>query len=167
MANVVVQKTDTSEKHLPILDEIAQRFEEVRRRAFELFENRGCEIGRGLEDWLKAEREILGSPAAQLAEKDSSYELQVALPGFDAHDVQVTATPSEIIVHAASSKEKKSGKENLVWTEFAANDVYRQVHTPKQINADKTTAVLEKGLLRITAPKAVQAEKKSIAVTAA
>lgn len=167
MPNVAVQKMNGTENRLPIFDEIAKRFEDVRHRAFELFEHRGCEVGRGLEDWLKAEREILGSPPAELAEKDGAYELQIALPGFDVKDVQVTATPTEIIVHASSREEKKSEKENVLWTEFASNDVYRQLPIPNPIDADKTTATLEKGLLRVLAPKAVRAEKQSIAVKAA
>ncbi len=167
MPNVAIQKMNGSEKKLPIFEEIAKRFEEVRHRAFELFENRGCQGGRGLEDWLHAEREILGSPAAELAEKDGAYELLVALPGFDVKDVRVTATPTEIIVHASSSQEKKSEKNTVLWTEFGSNDVYRQLQIPNSIDADKTTATLEKGVLRITAPKAIQTEKQLIAVKAA
>ena len=34
--------------------------EEVRKRAYELFEMRGREQGHELDDWLRAEREILG-----------------------------------------------------------------------------------------------------------
>jgi HSP20 family protein len=167
MPNVAVQKVNGTEKRLPIFDEIAKRFEDVRHRAFELFERRGCEAGRGLDDWLKAEREILGSPAAELAEKDGAYELQVALPGFDAKDVEVTATATEIIVHASSSQEKKSEKDDVLWTEFASSDVYRHLPIPNPIDADKTTATLEKGLLRVTAPKAIQAEKPSSTAKAA
>jgi hypothetical protein len=33
--------------------------EEIRRRAYELYEARGCTPGRDYEDWLSAEREIL------------------------------------------------------------------------------------------------------------
>ena len=32
--------------------------EKIRRRAYELFENRGGEDGHDLEDWLAAEQEI-------------------------------------------------------------------------------------------------------------
>jgi hypothetical protein len=35
--------------------------EEVRRRAFQLYEERGDAPGDSLGDWLQAEREILGS----------------------------------------------------------------------------------------------------------
>lgn len=88
----------------------ARVFNDATLPAFELFKNRGCEIGRELEEWLKAERGSLGSPAAELADKDGSYELQVALEGFDVNDVQVTVTPTKISVHAASSQEKSPRK---------------------------------------------------------
>ena len=32
--------------------------DQIRRRAYELYEARGCEEGRELEDWLRAEEEI-------------------------------------------------------------------------------------------------------------
>ena len=35
--------------------------EEIRRRAYEIYEERGQEDGRDLEDWLRAEAEITGT----------------------------------------------------------------------------------------------------------
>lgn len=35
--------------------------EQIRQRAYELYEARGREDGHGLEDWLQAEAEILGT----------------------------------------------------------------------------------------------------------
>lgn len=32
--------------------------EDIARRAFELYEARGCEQGHDVEDWLQAEREL-------------------------------------------------------------------------------------------------------------
>ncbi|MBI3891357.1 MAG: DUF2934 domain-containing protein [Candidatus Wallbacteria bacterium] len=37
----------------------------IARRAFEYFQARGCQPGHELEDWLMAEKEILGKPARQ------------------------------------------------------------------------------------------------------
>jgi hypothetical protein len=37
------------------------RHEDVERRAYELFEQRGREEGRDWDDWLQAERELLAS----------------------------------------------------------------------------------------------------------
>jgi hypothetical protein len=35
--------------------------EEIRCRAYELYEARGCEDGHDLEDWFQAEAEIVGT----------------------------------------------------------------------------------------------------------
>ncbi|MBZ5636006.1 MAG: Hsp20/alpha crystallin family protein [Acidobacteriia bacterium] len=49
-------------------------------------------------------------PAAELDEKDGAYEIQIALPGFEVKEVEVTATPTEVLVHAATKEEKKTQK---------------------------------------------------------
>ncbi len=41
--------------------------EEIRRRAYELYEARGREDGRDLDDWLGAEVEITGTAAKTAA----------------------------------------------------------------------------------------------------
>jgi hypothetical protein len=37
--------------------------EEIRRRAYELYEERGREDGHDLDDWLRAEAEVKGTAA--------------------------------------------------------------------------------------------------------
>ena len=153
MSQVAVQKINDGKKTLPIFDEIAKRFEAVKQRAFDLFEHRGRRSGYDLDDWLKAEHELLGWPAAELAEKDGVYEAQISLPGFEAKDVEVTVAPAEIIVHAAVEETKESKKGDVLWTEFGSNDVYRRFEVPNPIDVEKVTAQLEKGILRINAPE--------------
>ena len=168
MSNVTVQKIDNrSEKLFPALEEIEKRFEEVRRRAFDFFEGRGRELGHSLDDSLKAEHEVLGLPAAQLKEKDPNYELQMTLPGFEPNEVQVTVTPSDIIVHAQVKPEKKAENAKLLWTEFGSNGVYRRFEFPEPIDMDKISAKLDKGMLVITATKRTGAPARSVEVQAA
>jgi HSP20 family protein len=143
-----------------------KRFEDVRKRAFELFENRGRSLGYALDDWLRAEHEVCGWPAAELDERAAEYELQMTLPGFDAQEVQVTATPSEILVHAELKPEKPE-EAKVLWTEFGPNNIYRQFELPEPIDVEKITARLEKGMLHIIAAKAPAAKATPIKVAAA
>ncbi|MBZ5677810.1 MAG: Hsp20 family protein [Acidobacteriia bacterium] len=165
MAQVAVTKVNDAEKKtLPVFGEIAKRLDAVQRRAFDLFEKRGRELGHELEDWLKAEHELFGWPAAELAEKNGAYEIGITLPGFEAKDVEVTATPGELIIHAATQKEQKTEKDNVLWTEFGSNDVYRRFDVPNAINVDQVTAKLDNGILRVIAPKIAKAkETKAVA----
>ena len=44
----------------------------IRVRAYQFYEERGCEDGHDLEDWLRAEAEIFGKkPAAALEHEDT------------------------------------------------------------------------------------------------
>jgi len=168
MATVAVQRIeDEKTKRVPLFQEMDKQFEEVRRRAFELFENRGREFGHALEDWLKAEHEVMGWPAAELSEGDSGYKIAMTLPGYEPKDVHVTATPSEIIVHANVETKKKGEEEKCVWSEFQSNDVYRRFELPEAIDVDNTTASLDKGMLHITAARMPKAQSKPIEVLAA
>jgi len=168
MPNVAIQTVNDSQRErLPFFQEFEKRFNEIQHRAFDLFESGGRRFGRDLENWLTAEREIFGSPAAELADKGDSYELQMALPGFEPKDVEVTATPGELIIHAAASQEKKSEKKNVLWSEFTSSDVYRRIPAPTPLSTEGARATLEKGVLRITAPKAVETKPKTVSIKAA
>ena len=167
MANVTVQKIEKREaKPMPIFEEMEKRIGEVRQRAFDLFEKRGREFGHALDDWLRAEHDVCGWPAAELDEKAEEYELQMTLPGFDPEEVQVTATPSEILVHA-ELKPEKAEEAKVLWTEFGPNNVCRRFAMPHPIDVEKTRARLDKGMLHITAAKAQVAKATPITVAAA
>jgi HSP20 family protein len=162
MSNVIVHQTKNDEKDtLPVFAELGKRFEHIRRRAFELFEKRGRTVGNDLDDWLNAEHEVLGWPKAQLAENKDAFEIQLTLPGFAAKDVEVTANPGEIVVHAAAESEKQTEEGQVLWTEFGSSEFYRRFELPQAADSDKVTASLDKGILRIKAPKGALAPEKT------
>lgn len=162
MPSVAIQKVEDGDlKSQPIFEQIEKRLVDVRRRAFQIFESRGCESGRELEDWLMAERDVLGWPAFETHENDKQYEFQVALAGFDAKDVEVAASPNEIIVHAQTKAEKETEEASLKWTKFAAHDVYRRIEVPQPIKVGRIKATLDNGTLRITVAKAATYEKSA------
>jgi HSP20 family protein len=168
MSNIAIQRVgDDKQRTLPIFAEIEKQFNEIRRRAMELFERRGREFGHALDDWLKAERELMGKwSAAELKEKDGKYELEMTLPGYEPKEIEVTATPSEIIVHAETKYEKKAPEGKVVWTEFGSHKVYRCFEFPESIDVDKTNATLDKGILHVVAAKAPAKVAKQIEVAA-
>ena len=163
MSNLNIQRVlKSDDRSLPIFEEFDQLAERIRMRAFSLFNGRGGTPGHAMEDWLQAEREICW-PAAELTERDDTYELDVALAGFEPDEIDITATPSELIVKAGheskSKKRKKDDDTKVQWSEFKSENVYRHVDLPGTIDVDKVTAHLENGLLKIKAPKIE--EKKS------
>jgi hypothetical protein len=55
------------------------RHEDVERRAYELYEQRGREAGREWDDWLQAERELLGAERA-MGREDENIEAAPSVP---------------------------------------------------------------------------------------
>jgi HSP20 family molecular chaperone IbpA len=160
MANVAVEKCPDS----GVLPEtLWQRMNaitnEIRQRAFGFFERRDRTIGMDLDDWLQAEREVVWSPASELVENKDDFCARLALPGFDAKDLEVTATPNAVIVRAESSHTHE-GKEGAVcFCEFSGKTLFRRLDLPSEIDVNKVTASLDKGILEIDAPKATRSKR--------
>jgi HSP20 family molecular chaperone IbpA len=168
MSQVTIHRVDEQDhRSLPILGEIAKRFEDIRQRAFELFEKRRCEAGHALEDWLKAEHEVLGWPVAEMSEHTDGYELQVRLPGLEAKHVDVTAAPAEIIIQAACEPEKSTRNATVLWSEFGSPKVCRRFELPGPIDTARVSARLEKGVLTLFIPKGKPAKPQEIIAAAA
>jgi HSP20 family molecular chaperone IbpA len=168
MSDVPVQKVaKASERTLPIFQEVEAILERIRERAFSFAARRGFHGGRDLDDWLAAER-IEGWLASELTEQDGTMRLSVALPGYEPKDITVTAAPGEIIVKACRRTERsdKPGAANarVHWSEFSAEDVYRRVELPQQIDVAKCTAQLDNGMLIIEAPRSVAAPAPPLTV---
>ena len=167
MSRVTVNKVPSaSDRSLPIFSELEALGERIRERAYELFRERGFEAGRDVDDWLSAEREICW-PAAELEEDEDEFELKVALAGFDPDEIEVMATPRELVVKARHESSRKDEHEmddegsRVHFTEFRSEDVYRRVALPSAIDVDHVEAKFKRGLLEVEARKARKAEPRS------
>jgi len=154
MANVSVQKCRESGFPATLMQKISALSEEIRNRAYSLFEKRGKADGSDVEDWLNAEREIIWSPASELIDSKDKISVRLALPGFDAKDVEVSATPDSIVVQAESTHTHDSKEGDIRFCEFSGKTLFRRLDLPAEVDVEKITASLEKGILEITAPKA-------------
>ena len=154
MPELNVQKVPTTEdRSLPIFAEFDRLAERIRVEAYNLFAHRGSGDGHALDDWLAAERNLCW-PAAKLIDRDGAFVLEVALAGFDASEISLTATPREIMIKANHEHTRKADEKELLWSEFRSDDVYRRVELPSPVDVGKTTATLKNGLLVVVAPQA-------------
>ena len=154
MSKIRINKVKQSERETPPqLSELEKIGDDVRARAYELFQRRGFGDGHAVDDWLRAEREICW-PAAELQDKGKRFRLRIALAGFDDEDIEVTATPRALVVKAERESEKKGKDDTTVWSEFRSNSIVRRVPMPAEIDVAEVTARYKRGLLTIDAPKA-------------
>jgi len=162
MAEISVEKVpDVEDRSLPVFEELDRLADRIRVQAYNLFARRGAGDGHALDDWLAAEREVCW-PSAELIERDKEFVLKVALAGFEPEDIDVTATPREIIVKAGHEQEsepveKEDGE--CRWSEFRSKEVFRRVLIPADVDVGKVSATLKNGMLEIIAPRAKTGSK--------
>jgi HSP20 family protein len=123
--------------------------EQISRRAYEIFEGRGKTFGQDLEDWFKAESEILPPVQLRMAETDDAVTVEAEVPGFSAKDLEVSLEPWRLTI--SGNKETKEEQEQC------SEQLLRVIDLPLEIDSAKATATLKNGLLEINLPKAAKA----------
>lgn len=149
---------------LAAIADVERVIEETRRSALRLFAARGVLAGAALNEWLTSEPEDCW-PASRWVERNSEYELQIALPGFDAGTIELTGEPQQLVIEAreetAASREpaRDRGSEGTV----CRRRLRRHVDLPVDFRADNVRASLHNGVLTIIAPKAAAAVRAQTA----
>ena len=166
MTTVAVQKVKAPETAPSLFQAMDKLFNDVRKRAFDLFQRRGALDGADLQDWFRAERDLVWAPESEMVETDKDFQMKIALPAMEAKDIQVSALPGAIIVQGETShkEEKKEGK--VHFSEFSERKLFRRFEMPTGIDVEQVKATLENGMLQITAAKTPAAKEKTIAIAA-
>jgi HSP20 family molecular chaperone IbpA len=154
MANVTVQKVEDKRPALePVLEEMKETFDKIRKRAFEFFEHRGGTPGFDLDDWVRAERDLFWVPQSEIAETEAEFKIKVGVPGFEAKDLDITAQPDEILIRGKVEKREEKTEKGYVYSEFGAKSLYRRFALTTPIEIGAVTANVENGMLTVIASK--------------
>jgi HSP20 family molecular chaperone IbpA len=139
-------------------DGIIQRanhvFEEIARRAYEIFETRGRRIGHECDDWLEAERDLLHPLHVHIVESDDSLRVRAEVPGFSEDEVEVSIEPRQLAIAGKrqTAEDGKFGK--TLYSETCSDEILRIVSLPVEIDPRKAVTTLRNGVLEFTLPKA-------------
>lgn len=168
MSNVAIQKKPDETKSIwSLVEDTQQLFNQLQQRAFQCFTQRGGGDGMALKDWLQAEREMLEIPPSELTEDEKTLHLRAAVPGLKAKDIEVTATPQELVIRGETSERNNGKKGKTSFSEFSEKKMFRRYGLPARVDVDKISADVKDGMLTIDMPKAEPAKKVKIATAAA
>jgi HSP20 family protein len=161
----LAQQKTTSES---LLDQMDSMFDNIARRAFELFEANGRMFGQDLEHWFTAEKELFRPVYTELTESDESLEIKAEVPGFNERELEISVQPRRVVItgkHESTNKEQK--KDKIVRSETYSDQILRIVDLPVEVETDKVTATLKNGVLVLAMPKVARARSVRIKPTAA
>jgi HSP20 family protein len=73
-------------------------FDSVAKRAYELFDGNGRTFGHDLDDWFKAEMELLHPVHVHVAESAENLEVKAEVPGFNEKEIEVSVEPQRLTI---------------------------------------------------------------------
>ncbi len=133
--------------------------------------------GRGLmrwSPWRELDRifdesffsDIDFMPAMDIRQDKDNVIVEMAIPGIDANNVDISIENDVLTVKGRREEKKEVKREDYYRKEIREGSFSRSIVLPMSVIGDKADAVYEKGMLKITIPKAEEAKPKKIAIKA-
>ncbi|PYU46331.1 MAG: hypothetical protein DMG54_03655 [Acidobacteria bacterium] len=141
-----------------VFDRIQQIYGEIARRAFEIFDNNGRWLGNDLEDWFRAESELLHPVHLEIAESDVNLTVQVEVPGFSTKELEINVEPRRLTIAGKHEAQEESKKGKTIYSERCAKEILRVIDLPAEVDSSKVSAILKDGILKMELPKAAHAK---------
>lgn len=144
-------------------EEVTQLFNKIEKRAYELFEGRGREDGRDLDDWFNAESELLNPVPLEIIKEEKQLKIRAEVPGFKAEELEINLEPSMLTIKGSQKKEAEKKEKGAVYSETHEKQIFRQVTLPVNVVPEDADANLKEGVLEISVPKAAEVKKIKLA----
>ena len=139
----------------------------IARRAYELFETRGCEHGHDWEDWFRAESELLRPVSVSISESKDRISVLANVLGFEENDLKVSVEPRRLTLLGKKEvipTETEGGK--LEYIDWIPDQILQIVDLATDVRPEGSVVELQAGLLKFELPKVAQ-QKVETAATAA
>jgi HSP20 family protein len=139
-------------------------YKEIACRAFAIFESEGGNVSHEVENWLRAEAELLHPVRMRMAQTDDTITIEAEVPGFGSKDLAIGLEGRRLTIcgKRETSEEQKKGKE--VYDEYWSNKIMRVVDLPADVDGSKAVAKLKDGVLKLEVPKTAEANAPRIEV---
>ncbi len=135
----------------PFSQRMQQVYDNLARRAYELFESRGRQNGQDLEDWFRAESELLNAMPVEITEADDQVIVRAEVPGLSDKDIEVRVAPHRLII---TGKREQISDQKKTQRERSSDEVFRMLDLSEEIDPDEVIATVQNGTLEVVLPKA-------------
>ena len=108
-------------------------------------------------------------PAVDVVESEKAYEVTAELAGIDEKNIEVKVANGILTMTGEKQEEKEEKEKNYYLQERHYGSFERSFEIPDDVDSDKIQATFKKGVLIVTLPKKVEAQKpaKKVEVKAA
>lgn len=128
--------------------------ERIALRAYEIFERRGRADGQNLDDWLRAESELLHRLPHTTAETKDAFVVFAELPGsWKADELVIGVEPNRLIVSGERKTQVTYSDRSGTHMEDRMQSILRVLDLTINIDTSRATANLSGRTLEIVIPK--------------
>lgn len=104
------------------------------------------------------------SVSMDLAETKDGFELTAEVPGLEEKDVKVSLSDRLLTISGEKAASREETDKNYRFTERSFGAFSRSIELPADVEADKISATLSNGVLKVSVPRSAKAEPKQIEV---
>lgn len=137
-----------------LLDRMQEVYESIERRAYDIFHSNGQLIGRDVADWLQAESELFHPLHLEIAETDHALNVRAEVPGFTAKELDIYVEGNRLTIAGKHESKEDSKKGHTIYSERCAQELFRSVALPSEVDGTNANATLKDGILTLELPKA-------------
>ncbi|MBI3115659.1 MAG: Hsp20/alpha crystallin family protein [Candidatus Kerfeldbacteria bacterium] len=105
------------------------------------------------------------APALDVYEDEHHVIVETPLAGVDPNKVTIEIEDNVLTFSGSTERTSEVDDKHYYRREVRSGSFYRSVALPKAVKGDAAEATFDKGVLKITVPKAEEAKPKKIAVT--
>ena len=138
----------------------------IEQRAFQLFEERGRQDGHDMDDWFKAEAELLIPVPVKITEAHNEVRILAEVPGFTADELAYNLEKGLLTIQGTKQTQAEKVTDGTKYSESGSRMIYRRFALPHEVVPEKTEATLKNGALEIVVPKVVTESAKADATAA-
>jgi HSP20 family protein len=109
------------------------------------------------------------TPRVDISESDKEFQVTAELPGMDEKNLDISLANSVLTLKGEKKEEKEDKKKDYYRMERSYGMFRRTIPLPEGVDLEKVAASFRKGVLTVTLPKTVEAQKewKKIPIKAA
>jgi len=145
------------------LNRLDNIFKEVFDPFFERFDSlwRDWDLSMNAFDQLQPKSSF---PKVNVIEKEDSYDIEIAVAGFDKDDVELELKDNAMLIKADKKEERESEDKKYLTKEIASRSFRRTVVFPSEINADDVSAKYENGIIKCRVGKVEEDKPSSVKI---
>ena len=151
----------------PFIEPVQEINDLIARRAYELFESSGFTHGHALEDWLRAESEILLQAPVDVTETETGFTICADVPGFGEKDLEVRVAPRSLCITGKRQELSDQKEGTTIYSERRSKHIFRVVGLPSEIDPGTVNTTVSDGLLEIKLLKVGLGKKVPVLAKAA